>query len=277
MPMAFEPPPTAAITVSGQPPLGLVQLRARLVADDALEIAHHRGIGVRPGDGADQVVGVMHVGDPVAHGVVHRILQRACAALDGMHLGTQQAHAKHVWLLPRDVGGTHVDNAFQAEQGTDRGGRDPMLAGAGLGDDPGAAHASGQQDLAHDVVQLVRAGVVQLLALEVDARTSEFLGQAPGEPERAWTADIILEVIVEVAPEIRIGLRGLVGLFQLQDQRHQRLGDETAAEHAEAAAFIRAMPETVGALRKHRRHGLRGCGVQTGLCAHRGSPIKRTS
>jgi hypothetical protein len=41
-----------------------------------------------------------------------------------------------------------------------------MLAGAGFGDDAGLAHALGEQDLADAVVDLVRAGVVQLFALE---------------------------------------------------------------------------------------------------------------
>src|SRR3712207_7121368 len=41
-------------------------LLLRLLADDALEVAHHHRIGVRPGDGADAVVSVLDIGDPVA-------------------------------------------------------------------------------------------------------------------------------------------------------------------------------------------------------------------
>jgi hypothetical protein len=59
-----------------------------------------------------------------------------------------------------------------------------VLAGAGLGDDAGLAHALGQQDLAEAVVDLVRAGVVQLVALEIDLGAAEMLGQALGEIER---------------------------------------------------------------------------------------------
>jgi tryptophan synthase beta chain len=47
----------------------------------------------------------------------------------------------------------------------------------GLGDDPRLAHAAGEQDLAEDVVHLVRAGVVQLLALEEDLRAQAPAGQ----------------------------------------------------------------------------------------------------
>ena len=58
-----------------------------------------------------------------------------------------------------------------------------MLAGAGLGDDARLAHALGQQDLAEAVVDLVRARVVQVLALEIDLRAAEVPGEAFGEVE----------------------------------------------------------------------------------------------
>ncbi len=48
-----------------------------------------------------------------------------------------------------------------------------MLAGAGLGDDARLAHAPGEQDLAEHVVDLVRAGVIELVALEIDLRAAE--------------------------------------------------------------------------------------------------------
>ena len=43
-----------------------------------------------------------------------------------------------------------------------------MHAGAGLGDDALLAHAPRQQNLAEHVVHLVRAGVVEVLAFEID-------------------------------------------------------------------------------------------------------------
>ena len=42
----------------GQPPLRLQDLRARLAADDGLQLAHQRRVRVRPGDRADHVVRV---------------------------------------------------------------------------------------------------------------------------------------------------------------------------------------------------------------------------
>ena len=73
----------------------------------------------------------------------------------------------------------HVDHAVHAQQRADGGGGHAVLAGAGFGDDAPLAHAPGQQRLAQAVVDLVRAGVQQVLALQVDARAAQLLGQPP--------------------------------------------------------------------------------------------------
>ena len=49
----------------------------------ALEVAHHLRVGVGPGGGADDVEGVVDVGDPVAQRLVHGILEGAAAGRDG--------------------------------------------------------------------------------------------------------------------------------------------------------------------------------------------------
>ena len=46
--------------------------------------------------------------------------------------------------------------------------------------------------------------------------------------------------------EGRIGLGLLVGLFQLEDVRHQGLGDEAAAEDAEMPALVGTGAEGIG-------------------------------
>ena len=66
----------------GQPSGQLEDLRPRLAADDRLKLAHHQRIRMRPEHRAEQVVGVADVGDPVAHRLVDRVLQRAAAGVD---------------------------------------------------------------------------------------------------------------------------------------------------------------------------------------------------
>ena len=55
---------------------------------------------------------------------------------------------------------------------------------------------------------------------------------------------------VHLALERRIGLGRGVGLLQLEDQRHQRLGDEAAAIDAEMAALVGPGAERIGLLRR---------------------------
>ena len=136
---------------------------------------------------------VADVRDPVADRGRHGLLERARPGLHRRDLGAQQPHALHVGLLAAHVLGAHVDDALEAEQRAGGRGRDAVLAGAGLGDDPRLAHAAGEQALAERVVDLVRAGVQEVLALEPDrvaGRLREPRGvverrRAPGEVARA--------------------------------------------------------------------------------------------
>ncbi len=240
----------------GKAALALHHLRARLLADDRLEVAHHRGIGMGTGGRADQIIGIAHVGDPIAQRFVHRVLERAGAGRDRVHLRAEHVHARDVRRLARDVGRAHVDLARQAEAGANGGDRHAVLAGARLGDDARLAHAAGELDLAEAIVDLVAARVVQLVALEVDLRATlaarllrdvaEMLRQALGVVERARPAAVVQHEVGQLGLERRIVPGVVVGFLQIEDQRHQRLGDETAAEHAEEAAIIRPRTQRVG-------------------------------
>ncbi len=230
----------------GKTAFHLQHLLAGLRADHRLEVAHHGRIGVRARRRADHVVGVVDVGDPVAQGLVHGVLEGRLARGHRTDLGAQEVHAEHVGLLPLHVHRAHVDYAGQAEAGGHGGRGHAVLARAGLGDDAGLAHAPGQQDLAHAVVDLVRAGVVQLLALEVDLGPAEAGGQALGEIEWRGPADVVGQVAVQLFLELRIGLGLAIGLVQVQHQRHQGLGHIAAAELAEAAVGVGIGVEIVG-------------------------------
>ena len=63
----------------------------------------------------------------------------------------------------------------------DGGAGDAVLPGAGFGDDARLVHSYGEQSLADSVVDFVRAGVQQVFALQVDARTAEMFREALGE------------------------------------------------------------------------------------------------
>lgn len=143
-----------------------------------------------------------------------------------------------------------------------------MLTGTGLGDHTGLAQALGQQRLTEHVVDLVRAGVVQILALEEDARTTGVLGEPRHLGDRGRAAGVRAEQMRQLGPELRIGDRLLVRRGQLIDRGDERLGHETPAELTEEGAVLVAQAHH--ASRKLLR-------VATGSPVTSASPIKTTS
>jgi hypothetical protein len=148
-------------------------LRARLLPDDRLEVRHHPRERMRAAHGAQDVVRVGHRVRPVAQARVDRVLQRPRAGGDGDHLGAELLHPEDVRPLAGDILLAHVDRAREPEPRRHRRRGHAVLPGAGLGDHPPLPHAPDEQALAHDVVGLVGAGVIQLLALDVDSRAAE--------------------------------------------------------------------------------------------------------
>ena len=126
------------------------------------------------------------IGHPVAHGFVDGFLEGLLAGGDGHDFRAEHFHAIDVERLALAIHFAHVNDAFEAEHGGDGGGGDAVLARAGFGDDARLAHAPGHEDLAHGVVDFVRAGVEQVLALEINFRAAQFARQALGKIQRAW-------------------------------------------------------------------------------------------
>src|SRR5580700_7109766 len=90
--------------------------------------------------------------------------------------------------------------------------------------------------------------MIELVAFEIDFGAAEPFGQPLGEIERARAPNIVLEQVVELGLERRVGLGGRIGLLQREDERHQCLGDEASAVDAETAALVRALAIGIGLL-----------------------------
>ena len=148
MPIALEPPPTQAATASGSRPVSSSTCSRASSPMTRWKSRDHQRERVRPGDRAEQVVGGVDVGDPVAHRLVDRVLERPRAGADRDDRRAEQLHPGDVERLPAGVLLAHVDHALEAEQRAGGRRRDAVLAGAGLGDDPGLAHPLGEQRLA---------------------------------------------------------------------------------------------------------------------------------
>ena len=165
--------------------------------------------------------------------------------MHGLDLGAQQLHPEHVERLAVDVDGAHVDLALETHQRRRRRGGHAVLAGTGLGDEAGLAHPLGEQRLAEHVVDLVRPGVVEVLALEQHAH-AELLAQAEALGEDRRAAGVVAQDRVELGPEAGVGPGVAEAGLELLACRDQRLGHEAAAELAEPARGVGLGHQRVG-------------------------------
>ena len=84
----------------------------------------------------------------------------------------------------------------------------------------------------------MRPGMIEFIALEIDFRPAEMIGQALSKIERARTTDIITQENVQSFLEARIGLGILIGLLQRQDVGHQGFSNKATAKLAKAALRV---------------------------------------
>ena len=223
----------------GQAPRAGEHLLPRLVTDDRLEPRHHCGEGVGSTDGAQGVVGRVHVGDPVAKRLVDGVLERAAALGHGDDRGAEALHPEHVGALAFDVDFTHVDGALEPELCRHGRGGDTMLSCAGLGNDPGLPHALDQEALAHYVVGLVGAGVVEVFPFDEDARPSEVFRQVLRIGDGRRSAGVGAHEGLVLVPEGRVGLRRLERGREFVEGGDENLGDVAAPEVPVVAAPVR--------------------------------------
>ena len=113
-----------------------------------------------------------------------------------------------------------------------------MLAGAGLGDDPLLAHSFGEQRLAHDVVDLVRSRVRQVLAFGEESNSQ--LLRKPSELcyGRRSPTELAQHLVVLVG-EGYVVPRFDERRFEFEARGHQSLGNESSSEVAEVSSFVR--------------------------------------
>ena len=234
-------------------------LLAGFVTDHAVELAHHPRIRVRAHHRTEAVVGVADGGDPVAHRLVDGVLEGARSAVDGFDLGAEQAHAEHVERLPLDVDSAHVHLAVETHQRGRRGGGHTVLPGARLGDQPGLAHPLREQGLAEHVVDLVRAGVVEVFALHEHA-DAQLLAQAEALGQHRRAPGVVAQDRVQLVAERGVGPGDAEALVELLAGGDQRLGHEAAAELAEPTGEVWFGHDRVGVDLRLRRSGV-GHGV----------------
>ena len=105
-----------------------------------------------------------------------------------------------------------------------------------LRDDPPLAHALREKHLAERVVDLVGAGVEQVLALHPDLRATARLAETRRMGHRGGPSGVVVEQEAQLALERPVG-EGLVhGCLELGERGNHGLGDVRSAVHAETAS-----------------------------------------
>ena len=86
-----------------------------------------------------------------------------------------------------------------------------MLSRARFRDNSLLPHSAREEDLAKGVVDLVRAGVAEVLALEVDFRAAQFLGQPLREIEGRCSSGVLMKRSLELFTKARVSTRLRIG------------------------------------------------------------------
>ena len=152
-------------------------------------------------------------------------------------VGAEDLHAHDVGVLLGDVHRAHVDVAGQAEVGRRRGHGHAVLARAGLGDDALLAHVLREHDLAHAMVDLVGAGVVEVLALEEDV-AAELLAQVAAIVDGRGAALEVAADAPQLGDEVEGAADGVIGLRDLLHLLLEALRHVHAAVGAEVTVFV---------------------------------------
>src|SRR5581483_525961 len=131
-----------------------------------------------------------------------------------------------------------VHDAFKPKERGDCGGRDAVLPRSGFRNNAMLAHAFYEQRLAQAVIDLVRAGVQQVFALQVNLRSPEMFAETLREKEWSRTARVVVQEIGQARMKFRITASALVGLLQFRERSHQGLRDVAAAIRAKTPDAI---------------------------------------
>jgi len=171
-------------------------------------------------------------------GAIHRFLERRCAAGDRYQLAAEDLHLGDVRVFLLDVHLAHMNLAGNADQRAGGSQGNPVLAGASLRDHLLLAHEFGQQRLAQAVIDLVRAGVVQVFALQINLRTAELLGQPPRMEDRAWPTHVVGEQCGQFLLEVIALANFLVGEVDVVHRLLEVRWDQLAAIGAEISVGV---------------------------------------
>ena len=227
----------------GQDSGHLLELLAGFDSDAHLEVADHQRERVRPKRGADAVNGVFVGGEIGFKRGIDRLFQRLESAGDGDDLCAEDFHAGDVRRLFPDVDEPHVDFALKPEICGGGGEGDSVLTRAGFRDEFFLAEIFREQTFAHAMVELVGAGVVEILALEIDLAVADVAGEAVAVIDGSGAPLELAADAAEFVDEFRGMADRLISVRNFAEGSLEFGRNAAAAEFAETAVFVGIVSE----------------------------------
>jgi hypothetical protein len=93
--------------------------------------------------------------------------------------------------------------------------------------------------LANRVVDLVRTGMVEVFALQINPRATQLFAPASRQINRRWPADIVLQIVIQFSQEVRVAQVLLIRLAQFGQWLHKGFGNEYTAIRTKKTLLIR--------------------------------------
>lgn len=84
------------------------------------------------------------------------------------HFGTENLHASNIGPFLGNINLPHVNFTGHLKEGGGRGEGDSVLTRSRLGNQFGFAHFARQQSFAQAMINLVRAGMIQVFSFDID-------------------------------------------------------------------------------------------------------------
>src|SRR4029077_1332792 len=196
-------------------------------------------IGMRTENRPEKIVRRRDIRYPVPHRFVDRIFQRAAAGLHSAPCGAKKPHPNHIQALPLHVFRAHIHGACETEPR--RNGRrcNAMLPGASFRHHAALPHPHREQALSYAVVNLVRARVEQIFALQVNPRPAKMLAQPRSKLKWRWAPSEISKERIELRLKFRIFSSFGVRLLELFERSDQRFWNIAAPIRSETPVCIR--------------------------------------
>ena len=180
----------------------------------------------------------LRIVNPHGQSFIHGFLERALAAFGGQHARAEHFHADHIQMLAFDIHFAHADGAFQPHERRARRSGHAMLPGPGFGNDPLFAHAFGQQALPQRIVDLVRAQMIQILALEPDPGPAQHAAEIGAVEHRARAPCIMDKQIFQLPLEGSVAQSRVKSSGQFVQARPDRFRHILAAVRAEKSPAV---------------------------------------